>query len=287
MSNRVVMHEGVALTLKNYKEPLRPVENGFGYYGAILVTLDGEGIQCHICGEIKQSLAGHIWGKHKIKAKPYKKKFFLAYDTALVSENHRKKLQQNQIDWWNSLNEEQQEFYREKSRLAIEAMNGKRVAHGQKIKLETKNKRGTCPDQLLAKILEAKTFYKRTPTQQEFVEFCGTQRYKHLIYTTFGSWKKAVEMAGLELAKGKSSVPKKKQYSREELLEYIVVFYKKHKRPPTESDCRRGLLPGGDVYRRRFGSLPKAKAEAGIVEKKRHGHGGTRIIKSWLERNVL
>ena len=128
--------------------------------------------------------------------------------------------------------------------------------------METKNKRGVCPDQLLAKIKEVAEKVGHTPSLVEFIEVTGTQRFKHLIFKTFGSWKNALKMVNLQ--------PKEKRmgryikYSSEELLEYLVIFAQENLRIPTSTDCRRGLLPDSAVYTRRFGSLPKARELAGV-----------------------
>jgi len=135
-------------------------------------------------------------------------------------------------------------------------------------KLETKNKRGTCPDQLLQKIKDAKKSLGHTPSKKDFIDYCGGQRFVHLIYKTFGSWSNGVKMAGMQqkevLKKGK---PRKPNYRKEELLEYLRIFYEENGRPPTETDTRRGLIPDSIAYRRIWGGMPAARLAAGITEK--------------------
>jgi hypothetical protein len=62
------------LLLGPYKTPLTKVTEGFGYMGAILLTKDGKGIQCHICGEIKENLSLHV-RQHSITVREYREKF--------------------------------------------------------------------------------------------------------------------------------------------------------------------------------------------------------------------
>lgn len=45
------------LILGPYKLPLKKVEEGFGYYGAISLTADNKYIQCHVCGRLRKNLS--------------------------------------------------------------------------------------------------------------------------------------------------------------------------------------------------------------------------------------
>lgn len=106
------------------------------------------------------------------------------------------------------------------------------------------------------------------PSLREFRVWCGTQKYVHLIFKTFGSWEKAVKKAGLT-PKKKYISPKgtpKLRYSDEELLDYMSIFWQENKKIPTETDCWRKFIPNGDIYRRRFGSMENARRLAGIVD---------------------
>lgn len=250
------------LTFKHYKEPLRriPRSEGHGFYGAILMTKDLDKIQCHVCGETHRTLAGHL-AKHKMNGKEYKEKYQLAYSTALVSETFRTQLRQKTVDWIKTLTPEQKAEYR------IKARENQRWDHEQpKIRLETKNKRGTCPDQLLDQILKVAKKLGKTPSKHEFIGETGTQRYVHLIYITFGSWSKAVEMAGLAPRK---IVPKGNtigRYDDETLYEYLRIFTQENNRVPTFTDFRRGLLPSYETYTRRFGTIQRARDLAGVEE---------------------
>lgn len=49
---KIVKFKDTMLTFNHYKEPLAeiPKIEGYGYYGAVLGSLDGNGIQCHLCG---------------------------------------------------------------------------------------------------------------------------------------------------------------------------------------------------------------------------------------------
>lgn len=249
------------LTFKHYKEPLReiPKGEGVGYYGAILMTKDMDKIQCHVCGEVHRSLSFHL-RKHGYTAKEYKDKYKLAYSTALISENLRFELKNRSIEYYNNLSDEEKEKMRESAREGM--INSRRNSIQPLQQLETKNKRGTCPDQLLDKLVKVAHKMGRTPSKKEFIEQCGTQRYVHLIYKTFGSWTEAVKLADLE--------PKKQEFTGftdDQLLDLLKSFYKQYGSPPSYSDFSRGLLPSMDCYRR-FGGIVKARELAGIPEYK-------------------
>lgn len=247
------------LTFKHYKEPLKPIpkDKGFGFYGAILMTKDMDKIQCHICGETYRTLAGHITKRHKTTDREYKEKFGIAYKTALISESFRFELKNKTLDFFANMPEKEKEEMKERQR---EAMRLRRFEKREQPKqmLETKNKRGTCPDQLLDKICKVANEIGRTPTKKEFIEKCGTQKYTHLIYKTFGSWNEAIKLAQLD-----PHIPEFRGFDDDQLLDLLKSYYKQYGCPPTTSDFSRGLLPSIDTYRR-FGGITKAKELAGL-----------------------
>lgn len=262
------------LTLKNYKEPLKPIprSEGFGWFGTIAGTIDGSGIQCHLCGKVVTSLPGHLF-HHKMSTSAYRKKYGLSKSSALVSENERMKLKQRFLEYIKGLTPEQKEEWKRKM---IE--NGKRgkkmieegkVDMSHPISLETKNKRGTCPDQLLDKIREVQKKLGKTPTKKEFINHFDTQRYFHLIMKTYGSWKNALHILGLEppapfkMVKGTRA----RIYSDDEILDSLRIYAQENNRIPTESDYRRGMIPvSSEVLKRRFGGYEQARQLAGVYD---------------------
>lgn len=265
-NNKTVTIKGEMLTISHYKEPLKAVEKGkgYGYYGALLSTVDGEKIQCHICGKLYQALHAHVKATHNMSAHKYKEKFGLAYLTSLVSEKQREKNKMVFLNWMKSLTPEQKEAWFKRRQEDVKKSRGKRK-HGQpKLQLESYNKRGTCPDQVLAKIQEVVDKLGRVPSLYEFVAECGTQRYKHLIFKIFGSWKNALKMLNM-----KPKDPNKggfKKYTDEELIEYLRIYTEAHRQMPTYSDFKRSLLPGYEIYLNRFGSMEEARKIAGLYD---------------------
>lgn len=244
------------LTFKHYKEPLReiPRRDGVGYYGAVLMTKDLDKIQCHVCGGVFRSLVGHI-KTHDMNTKTYKEKYKLAKKTALVSETFRAELKENTVKWLKTLTEEQKEEIKRKGREGLR----KRKNIQPKISLETKNKRGTCPDQLLDQICGVANKLGHTPSKKEFIQVTGTQRYVHLIYKTFGSWTEAVKMAGYSVKE-----PVFRGYTNKQLLGFLKSYYKQNGTLPRRTDFSRGLLPSYWIYHDRFGGIEKARKIAGI-----------------------
>jgi len=252
------------LTLKHYKEPLLAVKkkDGFGYYGAISISLDdGEKMQCHVCGKLYDHVGMHAYLSHDLRADAYRERFKLSPTTSLISEPMRQKLKAQMIRRMANMSKKERVGFMAKAR-AGRALRGR---YQPKESLESKNKKGTCPDQLLAKIHECAKELGHTPSKKDFITYCDSQRYIHLIYKTFGSWSRALEMAKLQPKEWvQNGGPR--HYSDEELLEYLVLFHQENQKIPTETDCRRGLIPDSHNYKRRFGGLPQARKLAGIRE---------------------
>jgi len=267
-----VPYKDTHLTFYHYKEPLKQVHEGFGYEGALLGTLDGEKIQCHICGDLFTDLAGHATKTHKEltpTARDYKERFGLAFSSALVSEAERARMKMVGMLWWHRLSPEKRAEHIRRSKAKRAAWYKKKIEARSKThpkhQLETKNKRGTCPDQLLERVREVTTALGRTPSKSEFIDHFDSQRYLHLIYATFGSWRNAVQRAGLSAKQQELTLGKRKpRQSNDELLDLLSVFHQENGRIPSYTDCRRGLLPSSDIYIRRFGSISEARRLAGI-----------------------
>lgn len=254
------------LVMLSYKEPLKSVNDGFGFYGALTITKDGQYIQCHICGELFGRLSRHLSKEHGMSTAEYKEKFQLSRSTSLISEVLRTKSKEKMLRWMNSLTSEEKERRLE----ILQTAHNKWVENndtqpGFKWRLEEANKRGTCPDQLLAKLKSVVDSLGYVPTQEEFVKACGGWRYLRSIEKTFGGWVQGLAMLNLR--------PKVhifehgwRRYTDEELLEYLRNFVRTNKEMPTSSDFTRKLLPDRHTYYKRFGGLENAKKEAGLYE---------------------
>lgn len=249
-----------SLVLMHYKEPLRRARGGYGYLGAIQILPDGTGIQCHICGKTFANLSMHIYGKHKMRVKDYKTKYQLAPETALVSESHRIKLKNSMIAWLKTLTPEEIQAWRAKQKLSGVKGARNRPKGQPKFTLESKNKQGTCPDQLLDRIRKVRKELGHTPSKKEFIKACGTTRYYRNILSTFGGYHNALKE--LKLTPKPAGVWNK--YTDKEILDRLRQFHRTTRRVPTGSDARRGFIPRESTINSHFGSLVKARQLAGI-----------------------
>lgn len=259
------------LTVRNYKEPLKPIpkKEGFGFYGTIKQTLDGDKLQCHICGKLARELALHIRNVHKgMPAKVYREKFQLAAETALNSDTLREEKKLRTVAYRKSLGKKGLALLEKRRMKAMQPMleeRRKKGWKGFKQSLETQNKRGSCPDQILAKITDIAERMGRTPSCEEFVKECGSQRYRYLITKVYGSWLNALKLLKLQ-PKGHYSLGRSPKYSDEELIQYLVNFSKNNRAVPRMTDFKRGYLPTFRTYTSRFGSISKARKLAGIQD---------------------
>lgn len=253
------------LTLKHYKEPLLPVDKkkGYGYFGAIQVTIDGQKIQCHKCGELFSDLSGHIRGSHNLSLDKYRETYRLSRTTALISEAEREKRKMRTITWLASLSESEKAKMKEKAKKNFLKWKKSQVEGKWKERLEAKNRKGSCPDQILSKIQEVAKTLGHTPSLREFIEVTGGQRYKHLVYKVYGSWDNALKILGIYKKKSTAHA-KVRRYSDEELLESLSIFAQENRKIPTATDSKRGLIPDYYTYIRRFGSFDRARELAGV-----------------------
>ena len=249
-----------------YKDPLTKNESGFGYLGCILQFKDESKIQCHICGKMFGNLGCHTSQAHKIKSKEYRKKFSLCWNTKLVSNKTRNNL----ISAYLSHSKANRDEWRKKAYEAYLKSDFKKFSStkGKKFEMsmEVKNKRGSCPDQILEEIKKYHQETGKVPSQNDFIsKFPIGKRYTRLAERTFGSWGKAVEACGLEKRRiGKGEY--KPEYDRETLKEIIINVSKSKGRVIRYSDLLMGELPHYTTYTRHFGTLEKARQESGVYD---------------------
>lgn len=140
------------LTLVNYKEPLLSVSKsiGFGYYGAISITLDGTKMQCHVCGNLYSDVGLHSRQAHQLPVVDYKAKFQLARTTSLISEKIGEERKERTLRWLANLSSEQKSFFLRKQKDSYTKwLKNRPHTKNWKESLESKNKKGVCPEQFL------------------------------------------------------------------------------------------------------------------------------------------
>lgn len=259
------------LLLGPYKLPLKKLE--FGYFGAISLTKDGKGIQCHICGAIKENLSLHL-RQHSITTREYREKFGLTLNTRLVSESFRNASIERMLALREKMRAEGSlERLTQILQRSAEKSRQERIKNGTwkkgktHLKAEDLNLRGICPDQLIELIHKAVKHYGYVPSYAEFMGHYQTNRFATPFRRTFGGWKQAVEKAGYTPKQRKfSEQGGKLKYEDEELIEILANFYQENKRVPTLSDFKRGFLPQWETYTRRFGTMAEARRRAGIEQ---------------------
>jgi hypothetical protein len=248
------------LVYLNYKEPLKEIEDGHGYWGTIAQSKDGSEIQCHICGKMFSNLGSHVFHAHEMKAEEYKDRFKLAKMTPLCSDEFSKIAKERTLEWMSKMTPEALAQMHVKTNGA----HDKRVIQPRTMTLEELNRKGICPDQLLDKIREASVSLGKTPTVTEFNTFHKTQRFIVPVTRTFGSWKQACEYAGLTPNKTGGKGGAQTVYTKEQLLQFLKDYQERTGLPPTANDCARGFIPSLATYIKHFGSIKKAREAAGL-----------------------
>lgn len=244
---------GEPVLFYGYKEPLTKFKGGHGYNGVLSYSKDRDKIQCHFCGKLFRSINnGHLMKVHGLTASEYKEKTQLSLSASLVGEGTRQKLLDRP---YNPNHMQELKKVWEKRREIIKSTGQDPQKH-HKISLEIKNKRGTCPDQLLDIIEKTVKSYGRTMTQEEFLKF-HAGKYLGSIRNTYGTWTNALAKLGLR-------TNKTPDHTRESLLGEMKNFYRVHKRTPRWSDFQRGLLPDANAYYRQFKGLNHARLLAGL-----------------------
>lgn len=273
------------LVLGPYKLPLKKVETGFGYFGAVSFSREGS-IQCHICGELRDNLSLHL-RQHDINVADYREKFGISLSTPLTSEKFRNASVTRMLELRKKMAEEGS--LERITRLCQEGATRARKKGGKNYKKgrtwmspENLNLKGICPDQLIELIRKAHDHYKATPSYAEFLAYYQTNRFATPIKRTFGSWKNAVRKAGYEPKQRVFSTGLAK-YDDEELVETLSDFYKENRRVPTYSDFKRGFLPTWETYVRRFGSMQEARLKAGITDTIKRGGDQIHFIPKLMQ----
>lgn len=234
--------------MASYKEPLKPVTKGFGFYGTIAYDETEQYTQCHMCGNFYPSLGSHIAKAHGKDSRAYRLEFGLPSTISLKGP----KAKNHNFEKWAALSAEEKAVIIERLKAASE---GTKRGSDRSKALYYKNLEGRCPDQLLDKIEKLATKLGRTPTYREFdTEYTGG--HSQSVKLTFGSWNEAIKILGL---KPRSRGGGLHEYDRETLLTMLFDFKERYGREPMVSDTRKGLLPSQTTYRHHFGNWSTAK----------------------------
>lgn len=229
--------------LAGYKEPLKKVEDGFGYYGTLAFDMETQQYtQCHYCGNFYRRLGRHVVHAHGISARQYKEELGLAVGMSLVAPNS--KTDRHYI--WESYSAD------ERQKIMDNLKKGQgHATKGQRLSLYHRNLKGRCPDQLLDKIRLLMEKQHSVPTRREFALEYG-EGDLHAIYIVHGKWSTAL----------KRVMNSPEMHTEESLSELLRDFRVRFGREPLSTDALDGLLPSNEVFRSVFGSFTKAKEVA-------------------------
>lgn len=231
--------------LNDVKEPMIPLENGFGYLGVVMYDEEEDKVQCAECGNFYKALRYTHLRKHDLTTSEYKRKFKIAQRVALQGNSTTSKLRENYL---------KNNPPARRKKLAKLAAKSPRQGHSKaEITMTYKNKKGECPLQLLARL--RKIHKEEGKITREIV---GQSLYDK-VRRTFGTLSKAVELAGFN----KYSPSK---YTKGMLVRMLQNFVLVHRREPMTSDCKKNRLPCSDTFYNHFGSFTKAKKGAGILD---------------------
>ena len=115
-------------------------------------------------------------------------------------------------------------------------------------------------EELLESLRKWKKLNERLPESRDFTD--NSYPSNTAIVYRFGSWNKAIELAGLESQKGGCHY---KTYSDKDLLDYLRQFKLENKRPPFANEFHNPRYPSYVIYLMRFGSWNKALEMAGLI----------------------
>ena len=242
----------------NYKEPLKKLgkSEGFGFYGVLTSSENGEFVQCHVCGKWLRTLANSHLKKHELTQSEYKKEFKLASSTKLVSRKYSAALARR----FNETARKNPRFLKNLKKTTKEnirkLIQSNKDRKGSKQSLETKNKRGTCRMQLIEKIKEVAEHYDtKTPKRKMFYDYYKS-KYINAVYSEFGSWTDAVKAAGMTVS-NPSHEPK---WSKEKIIESFKKYYKTYKKTVEHHELKKyPELPSNNSVVKYIGGLNQAR----------------------------
>lgn len=112
-----------------------------------------------------------------------------------------------------------------------------------------------------------KDFYNKHGRRPYMKDFKGVKPSCDMIAKRFGSWRKALDKAGVEFGKVRES-----DYSKEQLLEFLHDYYNKYNKIPTIRGIKSKGYPTAHAYINHFGSFKNALIESGLYNLRNDKH---------------
>lgn len=255
------------VTITKYKDPMEKVEGGFGYYGAITESKDGDYLQCHICGFLFPHLANHI-RKHEVTGREYKERFGLRIHEGLVGKGTRHNLQDSFNKLVRATNMTPSEFAKQASIKGHEVMqaNDYKNNGGNQWKAVTRNERGNCREQTIAKLKILAESNGGSINESQFLKTYG-QGQDNVIRTHFETFDNALKEANL--ATRHEQRLNKRQLSEQEAINRLKAYFEKYGRSPQWSDIvgkriDETNLPSTNYIKNHFRSINNYRFLAGV-----------------------
>ncbi len=244
------------ITLYDDKGPHTP--SGHGILGGVIYDKQKDLVKCYECGAKFKSVGAHIWQRHKLTADEYRLKYSIMKKSALCNEAVRVRHIQLGKRYWENLSGKE----RTTAMASLAEARSRIVSRGEgRRTVEHQNKTSDCKPQMLAKLREAGEQLGRAPYVRELKEFRLSIRKIDFL---FGSYKKFLALARLEMNKKGSHSP-----SKEDLIACMQNAAQVLGRTPSQSDCRRGFLPAAGTYSTNFGSWVQAIIAANLSPRAR------------------
>lgn len=224
------------------KEPF--VVSGHSVHGAVEYSLVEDKLKCHDCGEWYQNLSGHTAHAHQ-SSRDFKIRHGLNITSPLIVPS----LRAARKKCFASLSPEQRRANLQKARAAWTGEKN----YAPKQLGEGINFNGTCLAQTILKLQALACDLGRTPTEDD-----APKPLYYAVHNRFGSWNRGLIAAGIDVI----NVAK---FGKPQLREILRDFYVLNKRLPKKSEYGTGRLPVDATYRRHYGSMAAAYADAGLA----------------------
>jgi len=209
----------VEVLVPNYKEPILPIVDGYGWYGLQSYNKEGQ-LMCHECGVFMDNLGNHI-RKHGLRPREYRKKYGLMLGHRLVSHGTHLKIS------------------RAKSTESClkHLAEVRKPCHGigKYSTAESYNKHGTCSAQLLSLLSNASEVYGKDISKMEANKY--RPGLSNILRERFGSFNKAKQL--INLVDNQKHVRK---YSNQIILEDMCTFNTKYHYWPDKRDYVGGRM---------------------------------------------
>jgi ROS/MUCR transcriptional regulator protein len=164
------------------KRPLMKVKDGYGFQGVLTQDDERRFVQCHICGKWAKVITHkHVFNRHGLTMDEYKEKFGLFRSKGLVSDETSANLTANVLKAKDYITMHKR----------FKGICGRKKSEGSK-KLAYRNRFGTCPAQLRARLYEFINTNKELPGRSNK----GKQLYQ-LLARRYGGFGIALSKFGL------------------------------------------------------------------------------------------